>query len=102
MYDVVVLKLLISLVVVNDDSLSQQIRMSQEQGRREGGGQGGGAKYLGPGLVWGPEILIKHLFIVLLSRGLGARNAKSLPCPGARPRLTPALLKSTVNNTLLT
>ena len=37
------------------------------QGRREGGG----AKYLGPGLVRGPEILIKHLVIVLLSRGLG-------------------------------
>ena len=39
------------------------------------GGGAGGAKYLGPGLVRGPEILIKHLVIVLLSRGLGARNA---------------------------
>ena len=40
------------------------------QGRREGGG----AKYLGPRLVWGPEIFIKHLVIGLLSRGFGARN----------------------------
>ena len=39
------------------------------QGRREGG-----AKYLGPRLVWGPEIFIKHLVIGLLSRGFGARN----------------------------
>ena len=39
------------------------------------GGGAGGAKYLGPGLVWGPEILIKHLVIALLSRGLGPRNA---------------------------
>ena len=41
---------------------------------KRGGGRGG-EKYLGPGLVWGPEILIKHLVIALLSRGLGARNA---------------------------
>ena len=42
------------------------------QGRREGGA--GGAKYLEPRLVWGPEIFIKHLVIGLLSRGFGARN----------------------------
>ena len=40
---------------------------------RGGGGRGG--KIPGPGLVWGPEILIKHLVIALLSRGLGPRNA---------------------------
>ena len=44
-------------------------------GERGGRGGTGGAKYLGPGLVRGAEILIKHLVIVLLSRGLGARNA---------------------------
>ena len=48
--------------------------ISSCQGRREGEGAGG-TKYLGPGLAWGPEILIKHLVIGLLPRGLGARNA---------------------------
>ena len=67
------------------------IVLYSNQGRREGGGQRG-AKSLGPGLVWGPEISIKHLVIVLLPSGLGARNALSLACPGARPRFSPALI----------
>ena len=40
-----------------------------------GGGRGGGQNTWGPDWFGGPEILIKHLAIVLLSRGLGARNA---------------------------
>ena len=39
------------------------------------GGAGGGQNTWGPDWFGGPEILIKHLVIALLSRGLGARNA---------------------------
>ena len=39
-----------------------------------GGGQGEQNTW-GPDWFGGPEILIKHLVIALLSRGLGARNA---------------------------
>ena len=46
----------------------------QGQGRREGGGQGGQNTW-GPDWFGRPEILIKHLVIALLSRGLGACNA---------------------------
>ena len=44
------------------------------QGRREGGGQGagGGAKYLGRGLVRGPEILVKRLVIGATVERVGA------------------------------
>ena len=44
---------------------------SYKQGRREGGG---GQNTWGPDWFGGPEILIKHLVIALLSRGLGDRN----------------------------
>ena len=39
------------------------------QGRREGGGGAEGKNTWGPDWFGGPEILIKHLVIVLLSRG---------------------------------
>ena len=45
------------------------------QDSRPARGGAGGAKYLGPELVWGPEIFVKHLVIALLSRGLGPCNA---------------------------
>ena len=37
-------------------------------------GGAGGAKYVGPELFRGPEILLRRLVMVRLSRGLGARN----------------------------
>ena len=39
------------------------------------GERGGGQNTWGPDWFGGPEILIKHLVTVLLSRGLGACNA---------------------------
>ena len=71
-------------LVFNNDKLSAKILVSEQslqgrQGRQKGGGQRGqntwGQTGLGARLVWGPKILIKHLVIVLLSRGLGAHNA---------------------------
>ena len=44
-------------------------------GERGGRGGRGGQNTWGPDWLGGAEILIKHLVIVLLSRGLGARNA---------------------------
>ena len=40
--------------------------MIQIQGRQRGGGGGQGGKIPGAGLIWGPEILIIHLVVVLL------------------------------------
>ena len=42
---------------------------------KRGGGGGRGAKYLGPGLVWGAQNFDKTSgHCELLSRGLGGRN----------------------------
>ena len=71
-------------LVFNNDKLSAKILVSEQslQGtpsllisRPAKGGEGRGGKIPGTRLVWGPKILIKHLVIVLLSRGLGAHNA---------------------------
>ena len=76
-------KISITSLVFNNDKLSAKILVSEEslQGTpsllisRPAKGGAEGAKYLAPDWFGGPEILIKHLVIVLLSRGLGARNA---------------------------
>ena len=71
-------------LVFNNDKLSAKILVSEQslQGtpsllisRLAKGGGAEGEKYLGPDWFGGPKILIKHLVIVLLSRGLGVRNA---------------------------
>ena len=60
------------LPVVVGENTSDLAVLAAKAGER--GGQGGQNTW-GPDWFGGPEILIKHLVIVLLLRGLGARNA---------------------------
>ena len=59
-------------ILVSEESLQETLSLLISRPAKGGGAEG--AKYLGPDWFGGPEILIKYLVIVLLSRGLGARN----------------------------